>query len=906
MGQCHACLSELPEGSRFCPACGVRVPTAAMHYSTAPFQSGAATEAPKTKQADRSLMAVGMEQEPRFPPGTKLLGRYRIISALGSGGMGEVYLADDLHLHQQVALKFLTRDLLGDPDRLARLHQEVRIARQVSHPLVCRVHDIAEVDGETFLTMEFIDGEDLGSLLKRIGRLSEDKGIEIARQLCDGLAAVHEQGIVHRDLKPRNIMIDGRGQARLTDFGLAVAASAIPASEFRSGTPAYMAPEQLAGETPTVQSDLFALGLVLYEVFSGRRAFPDRGPEELARLYEVYKPSSVCDLVPGMDPRVGKVIRQCLEIEPSLRPKSADEVAAGLPEGDPLATALAEGRTPSPETVANAGAEGRLAPPVATALLAAAVLGVVIVAALAGRATISGLAPMKRSPEALAARARSVLDRMGCTDLPTDQRYGFFYDYNYLDYTVGADSTAQRWSALAMGQVPAIVFWFRQSPQYLVAGGMTPRLYPGRVTPFDPSPALPGSASVNLDPNGRLIEFVQAPERQLASPPALKEVDFQPLFEEAKLDWLRARKTTPNWAPPFFAEQQLAWEAPPLDRPGEPLRVEAAIHKCKVVYFKVYHGAWEQPESLRDPLEIEPGPFHYLYASLFCLSVVGAVWLARQNLRLGLGDATGASRLALFLFASHMVCMALVADHVPSFRDEAAWLMKALGFAGLWSCLCWLLYFALEPYVRRHWPWRMISWNRLLAGRFRDPMVGRDLLIGALLGIFMTLMLQLGVIVPSLFGRPSPVPLVTWPSAFTNVPFHLLMEIPVAIRDALQWYFLLFLLVLLVRRTWLAIILVFALHLTYNLTQEPELHIFWVASMGAAVLASLFVALRFGLLAYTVGLFFCYFLYQVPLTLSPSAWYRWQSLIYMLWPILLVSIGFLVARAARPAFHEIT
>ena len=301
MGQCHACLSEVPEGSRFCPACGADMSKGDMH-STTPFQSAAVTGAPTTKRHDNSLMA-GPTEEPRFPPGTTLLGRYRIISALGRGGMGEVYRADDLRLHQQVALKFLTRDLVGDRDQLARLHQEVRSARQVSHPLVCRVHDIAEVDGETFLTMEFIDGEDLGSLLKRIGRLPEDKGIQIARQLCDGLAAVHEQGLVHRDLKPRNVMIDGDGQARLTDFGLAVSVNAIPANEFRSGTPAYMAPEQLAGETPTVKSDLFALGLVLYEVFSGRRAFPARGTGELVRLYEDYKPSSVCDLVPGIDPR---------------------------------------------------------------------------------------------------------------------------------------------------------------------------------------------------------------------------------------------------------------------------------------------------------------------------------------------------------------------------------------------------------------------------------------------------------------------------------------------------------------------------------------------------------------------------------------------------------------------------
>ena len=202
-----------------------------------------------------------------------------------------------------------------------------------------------------------------GSLLKRIGRLPEDKGIEIAHQLCEGLAAVHEKGIVHRDLKPLNIMIDGRGQARLTDFGLAVIADAIPTADFLSGTPGYMAPEQLAGKKPTVQSDLFALGLVLYEIFTGRRAFPAKTREELVRLYDEHKPVPVGDLVPGLDPRVAKVVRHCLEREPSQRPTSIQEVAAGLPKRDPLATALAEGKTPSPEIVANALTRGTLAPP---------------------------------------------------------------------------------------------------------------------------------------------------------------------------------------------------------------------------------------------------------------------------------------------------------------------------------------------------------------------------------------------------------------------------------------------------------------------------------------------------------------------------------------------------------------
>src|SRR5262245_23122391 len=159
-----------------------------------------------------------------FTPGVVLAERYRIIGLLGRGGMGEVYRADDLKLGQPVALKFLPRLLSTDPARLERFYAEVRIARQVSHPNVCRVYDVGEVEGQHYLSMEFVDGEDLASLLKRIGRLPADKALEIARELCAGLAAAHDKGVLHRDLKPSNIMIDGRGRARITDFGLAVAA----------------------------------------------------------------------------------------------------------------------------------------------------------------------------------------------------------------------------------------------------------------------------------------------------------------------------------------------------------------------------------------------------------------------------------------------------------------------------------------------------------------------------------------------------------------------------------------------------------------------------------------------------------------------------------------------------------
>jgi serine/threonine-protein kinase len=145
--------------------------------------------------------------------------RYRVVSLLGRGGMGEVYSADDLKLGQRVALKFLPTQRGKSQSWRDQFYAEVRMARQVSHPNVCRVYDVGESDGRLFLSMEFVDGEDLASLLRRIGRLPDDKAVEIAQQLCSGLAAAHRSGVLHRDLKPSNVMIDGKGRARITDFG---------------------------------------------------------------------------------------------------------------------------------------------------------------------------------------------------------------------------------------------------------------------------------------------------------------------------------------------------------------------------------------------------------------------------------------------------------------------------------------------------------------------------------------------------------------------------------------------------------------------------------------------------------------------------------------------------------------
>ena len=232
---CQDCGGEVPEGSRFCSSCGSAVADASEAPTRTSAPSALPTELSPPHSPDTSMSSV---EEGRFIPGTVLAKRYRIVGLLGRGGMGEVYRADDLKLGQPVALKFLPRDVERDEKRLQRFLNEVRMALKVTHPNVTRVFDIGEVEDHHYISMEYVDGEDLASLLLRIGRLPKDKAVQVARQLCAGLAAAHDQGVLHRDLKPANVMLDGRGQVKITDFGLAGLEETIRGQEAQAGTPA--------------------------------------------------------------------------------------------------------------------------------------------------------------------------------------------------------------------------------------------------------------------------------------------------------------------------------------------------------------------------------------------------------------------------------------------------------------------------------------------------------------------------------------------------------------------------------------------------------------------------------------------------------------------------------------------
>jgi serine/threonine-protein kinase len=269
----------------------------------------------------------------RFTQGTMLTERYRIVGLLGKGGMGEVYRADDLTLRQPVAVKFLPEALTNDPRRLEQFRNEVRVGRQVSHANVCRVYDIGHAERLHFLSMEYVDGEDLASLIRRTGRLPTGRAIEIARQLCAGLAAIHEKGILHRDFKPHNAMIDRDGNVRITDFGLADFASEFSpgGKDIGAGTLAYMAPEQLEGRDVTTRSDIYSLGLVLYDIFTGEPAFKADTRTELLRLRREVPIRDPSSIVANIIPSVERIILRCLKEEPGARPSSGLAVAAALP-----------------------------------------------------------------------------------------------------------------------------------------------------------------------------------------------------------------------------------------------------------------------------------------------------------------------------------------------------------------------------------------------------------------------------------------------------------------------------------------------------------------------------------------------------------------------------------------------
>ncbi len=667
--------------------------------------------------APRSHTAVASEG--RFVPGTLLGGRYRIIGLLGQGGMGEVYRATDLMLGQSVALKLLPETAAANGPLLERFYGEVRVARQVSHPNVCRVFDIGEAEGLPFISMEYVAGEDLASLLHRIGRLPADRAVIAARQICAGLAAAHSKGVIHRDLKPQNIMMDKHGQIMIMDFGLAALADQVSGPEARHGTPAYMSPEQLKGADVTAKSDIYALGLVLYELFTGKRPFDADSVQQLISRQENAQLTSMSSIAAEIDPAVDRVIRRCLDPEPARRPGSALAVSAALPGGDPLAVALAAGETPSPEMVAAAGKTGGLARKYSIPCLAV-VLACVMVSPLLKQQTIAFYrTPNSFPPEVLQQKARDISASLGYGDKPADSAFWMEQRLELLQY-VDQLHQAQKWNEWFSTEAPVRAM-YRESPAPLIAQPA------GQVDATNPAPLVPGMVEVSMDAAGRLRRFDAVPLPGTVAPVAAEAV-----FHAAQLDMGRFTAAQPVGMPRGPSDEFHAWQGPHPSLPNTPLTVEVAWWKGRITYARVI-SPWEPDGAGRPAAPAQVARFRDAINIAMGVAGFGFAWfLARRNWRLGRGDRRGALTLALFVAALQLVIWFGAMHPVP--RSELfALAMGGLAEALLTAFFVWILYLALEPALRARWPHSIVTWNRLLAGQWRDRQVAAHVLMGAAL-----------------------------------------------------------------------------------------------------------------------------------------------------------------------------
>jgi len=837
----------------------------------------------------------------RFLPGELLANRYRVVALLGRGGMGEVYRAEDLRLGQTVALKFLPHQQVAHPRQIQYFYDEVRLSQRLAHPHICRVHDLIEIGPLRCLSMEYIEGENLQTLLRRIGPLPEAKGIELAHQICQGLAAAHAAGILHRDLKTANIMIDERGRARITDFGLACEHNRSDPREGLVGSPSYMAPEQLAENKTSVQSDLYSLGLILLEILTGRSVHRSRSLNEIAQWQSDESAREFVLDLPGISTTIAHAIAACLAKDPAQRPRSATALAARLPGHSPLSVALAAGETPSPDMVTSADAGLYLSRFGRSSLIITII--VVLVAVVFLSASAYSRFGTERNPAVLADQASQILDNLQLAR----------GNWRASGYT--ADRRALQWLA-NQGRSPSAAeaistnayLWYRESPT-----AMAPLVpdWTGEafltVDEFRPPPIIPGSVLLRLDGTGRLRYFSVVPDHsQLDNSPhrrgewaalgAARDLQEQTLpggelgqewnriFTLAGLTADQIRRLEPieaDFTPPGFADHRWSWElAADPQSPWKSLRFDAASWNARPSFFRV-QLPWDRDQPPIGWTGITRDNPVLAAMMIIWVPILFGVsgWLAQKNLKSRRADRSGANRLAAFCAIAVLLVWLLGSTHVWA-ELQLDLFVTALAAAALMATAVWAAYVAFEPLVRRHWPRSLVSWNRVLRGRFTDPLVGRHLLIGTAAGVVAALGKLLLVEGPQWFGGHS----YGLPNIYNFAPLsgirgataEVIAAIGLAILYSL-FFQLLFLMALQLtfRKNSIAVAL-FVIFLAGRVAiqYQPAWLAFAITAIEMTVAAALY--LRVGLLA-AVTMHFVRLMLKWPLATDPTLWYAETS-----------------------------
>jgi len=618
-------------------------------------------------------------------------------------------------------------------------------------------------------------------------------------------------------------------------------------------------------------------------------------------MKESATPTAPSEIARDMDPVIERVILRCMEKDPRQRPASVAQVVAALPGGDPLAAAIAAGETPSPEMVAASGSKEGLKPWVAWACLAFVIAGVCAAAFLLDELPLYRRVEIENSPEVMAASAREILKKAGYPQRPLDSASGFSIDFECLSYVRENDRTAGRWDRIPSS---VIGFWYRQSPRSLVHW-----LAPGYMGYGIEAEYLPltftGETRVELDARGRLTSFEAVPPERDESGDESRIPDWTALFDAAGLEPAKWIPVAPSWNPPLYADTRTAWTGVHPDRPELPMRIEAAAYRGKPVFWRLI-APWNNPSRMAPS---SPSPAdkaaHLLAIILVIILTLAGAFFARRNLRLGRGDRKSATRLAclvLILFAAEWI---VGEHHVPELEEFSLFLMS-FSWALLVAGFLWLLYIALEPFVRRRWPGALVSWSRLFAGDFRDPLVGRDLLVGCVIGIALCLLEGVSNNLASWIGVPE-APFTVGGSEFqsllgTRAVMDQILLLPVvSLFWGLATLFLLFLFRVLLRREWLAagtFIVVLTAFLGLG-SDSPVTWVFYALKCGFVC----FLLVRFGLLANTAHYATYFFLWFFPITPQLSAWYSGIGLAAVVLVLAFAAYAFHTSLGGHPVFQ---
>ena len=560
--------------------------------------------------------------------------------------------------------------------------------------------------------------------------------------------------------------------------------------------------------------------------------------------------------------------------------------------------------------VAAAGDIGGMSPRVAVPCLVLTLIAIAATVWIGHHVKLTNLAPLPHPPAVLQDKARRMLADIGHANPPVDSAFGFGIDRDYVSHVKQTDQSANRWDALDAGTVPVIKFWYRQSPEYLGARGYLGG--GGKVSLRDPPANRSGMAQVVLNASGELNSLIVVPPQVDPSVPDSTEAaaatilpDWSKLFAHARLDLGLFSPVEPEWVPPVWADTRAAWIGSDPQHAGVELRVEAAAYKGKPVYFNRIEP-WTRPSRMGSKANTAGQTIANAIALGFVLTILfGSMLTARRNLQLGRGDRNGASRLALFVPITTMLTWMFDGHHVPTFYEFGLFVI-ASGWAFFVAAAVWLVYVALEPYLGKLWPHALISWSRLLAGRFRDPLVGRDILLGTMIGAIVGAAIHLRYIGVSWFGEPPPRRIESSFSALKGIGggvAEILQTSAFVVFVPLGFVFLIFLLRVLLRKPWLAAIAFVLIFTTSSVARSED-------RTMAAILAILsntlivFVLYRIGVLA-LVAMFFAVSLgMNMPTTYDFNAWYFRLSLLGPSFIVGLAAFGFHSALAGRRIFKD--